>query len=88
MPVKARILFSHVHWDHIQGFPFFKPLYVKGNEFDIYAGTCLPTPIEEVLKQQMSPPCFPVKTDVLAARIKYHDIRPGDVIYGRNYRVT
>ena len=88
MPVKAKWFFSHVHWDHIQGFPFFGPLYVKGNQFDIYGGTSLPVTIEEVLKKQMTPPCFPVKTDILAATLNYYDIRPGDVVEGENYKVT
>ena len=82
MPVKATILYSHVHWDHIQGFPFFAPFYVKGNEFDIYGGNTLPTPIEEILKKQMPPPCFPVRTDIMAAQINYHNIRPGEEIKG------
>ncbi len=33
-------------------------------------------------------PCFPVKTDILAAKISYHDVKPGDVIEGENYKVT
>ena len=42
LPVKGKIFYSHVHWDHIQGLPFFTPLYVKGNEFDIYGGLYYP----------------------------------------------
>src|ERR1043166_7508783 len=36
-PIAATILLSHTHWDHIQGFPFFAPLFIPGNEWDIYA---------------------------------------------------
>jgi phosphoribosyl 1,2-cyclic phosphodiesterase len=88
MPIKGHIFYSHVHWDHIQGFPFFTPLYIPGNEFDIYGGISLPTPIEEVLNQQMTPPCFPVKMDILGAKINYHGIKPGNVIEGENFKVT
>lgn len=88
MPVKATILYSHVHWDHIQGFPFFAPFYVKGNEFDIYGGNTLPTPIEEILNNQMAPPCFPVRTNIMAAQINYHNIRPGEKIKGKNHTIT
>ena len=88
MPIKGHIFYSHVHRDHIQGFPFFIPLYIPGNEFDIYGGTSLPTPIEEVLNQQMTPPCFPVKMDTLGAKINYHGIKPGNVIEGENFKVT
>jgi phosphoribosyl 1,2-cyclic phosphodiesterase len=88
LPVKGTILYTHVHWDHIQGFPFFTPFFIPGNEFRVFGGTSLPTTVEEVLKQQMSPPCFPVKTDLFGANISYHDLKPGDVIEGENYKVT
>jgi len=88
LPVKAKIFYSHVHWDHIQGLPFFVPLYVKGNEFDIYGGSSLPLSIEDVLKKQMTSPCFPVKMDIMAATTHFHDLKPGDVIEGDGYRVS
>ncbi len=37
LPVKAHLFFSHHHWDHIQGFPFFAPAYIPGNHFTIYS---------------------------------------------------
>ena len=88
MPLKATILFSHVHWDHIQGFPFFGPFFIPGNEFRVFGGTSLPTTIKEVLNQQMAPPYFPVKTDLFGSKITYHDVKPGDVIEGNSYKVT
>ena len=36
-PMRGRLLISHTHWDHIQGFPFFAPLFVRGSEWDVYA---------------------------------------------------
>ena len=42
--VRGHILISHTHWDHIQGIPFFAPLFVPGNEWDIY-GPKGPRPI-------------------------------------------
>lgn len=87
VPVKGSIFYTHVHWDHIQGLPFFTPLYAKANEFDIYGGTSLPVPIQDILNQQMSAPCFPVKMDIMAAKIRYHDLQPGDVVKGQNYQV-
>jgi phosphoribosyl 1,2-cyclic phosphodiesterase len=88
MPLKATILFSHVHWDHIQGFPFFGPFFIPGNEFRVFGGTSLPITIKEVLNQQMMPPNFPVKTDLFGSKISYHDVKPGEVIEGDHYKVT
>lgn len=88
LPVKGKIFYTHVHWDHIQGFPFFTPLYVKINEFDIYGGTSLPVTIKDILQQQMAPPCFPVKMDIMASTIRYHDLKPGDVVKGDNCQIS
>lgn len=89
MPVKANLFFTHVHWDHIQGFPFFAPFFVPGNEFEIYGGTSLPSKtIEQVLDEQMSSPCFPIRKEVFGATLRYHDVRAGDVVEGKNFKIT
>ena len=49
MPVKASMLFSHMHWDHIQGIPFFRPAYVPGNEFSLYGNKDWETKLEYAL---------------------------------------
>jgi phosphoribosyl 1,2-cyclic phosphodiesterase len=59
---QASILLSHAHWDHIQGFPFFVPLYQPGNRFRIYGGATSSAMLEGILEGQMAPQYFPVQT--------------------------
>ena len=59
---EASILLSHAHWDHIQGFPFFVPLYVPGNSFHIHGGAKSSPMLEGILEGQMAPQYFPVQT--------------------------
>ena len=59
---EASILLSHAHWDHIQGFPFFVPLYIQGNAFHIYGGAKSSPMLEGILEGQMAPQYFPVQT--------------------------
>jgi len=80
--VKASILFSHVHWDHIQGIPFFRPAYVHGNEFKLYGNKNWDTRLEYALECQMQSPNFPVTFDELnkvGAHMEYIDIDAGAV---------
>jgi phosphoribosyl 1,2-cyclic phosphodiesterase len=81
--VHAHLFFSHVHWDHIQGFPFFTPAFVPGNELSIYSVANGPegTPgIRDVLSGQMTAPQFPVGIDVMGADLKFFDVPEGDRI--------
>jgi phosphoribosyl 1,2-cyclic phosphodiesterase len=59
---EASILLSHAHWDHIQGFPFFVPLYQNGNRFRIFGGAKSSSMLEGILEGQMAPQYFPVQT--------------------------
>jgi phosphoribosyl 1,2-cyclic phosphodiesterase len=59
---EASILLSHAHWDHIQGFPFFVPLYQPGNKFRIFGGAKSSGMLEGILEGQMAPQYFPVQT--------------------------
>ncbi len=65
---------SHVHWDHIMGFPFFAPAYIPGNTIRIYG--CHKTLREAMLRQQ-SDPCFPVHFEALGASIEFVELEPG-----------
>ena len=64
MPITAHMFFSHVHWDHIQGFPFFEPAFVPGNVFHLYGGNNVSRTLGETLAGQMDHPNFPVSLTV------------------------
>jgi phosphoribosyl 1,2-cyclic phosphodiesterase/ActR/RegA family two-component response regulator len=76
-PLRATILLSHTHWDHIQGFPFFAPLFVPGNEFTICAPEGVGPSLANVLSGQMEFTYFPVKLDQLPAKITYRELTEG-----------
>ena len=77
-PLKADILISHTHWDHIQGLPFFKPLSAPGNEFCIFGAAQNGVPLEEILRHQMDPMVFPVPLTALAAKVQVTEVVPGN----------
>jgi phosphoribosyl 1,2-cyclic phosphodiesterase len=58
----ATVLLSHAHWDHIQGFPFFQPIFVQGNRFDIYGAARSSSMLEGILEGQMNPHFSPIYT--------------------------
>ena len=58
-PLRGHLLITHTHWDHIQGFPFFAPLFVRDNEWDIYAPGGLGQQLEVTLAGQMEYTYFP-----------------------------
>jgi phosphoribosyl 1,2-cyclic phosphodiesterase len=76
-PVSATILLSHTHWDHIQGFPFFAPLFQPDNHFQVYGPEGAHLSLRDVLAGQMEHHYFPVELDQLAARISYKDLCEG-----------
>jgi phosphoribosyl 1,2-cyclic phosphodiesterase len=81
LPVSGHLFFSHSHWDHIQGFPFFSPAFMEGNEFDIYGGV-IPhgVTIEQRLHDQMTQPNFPVPLQVMGANLRFHTLEYGDKV--------
>jgi len=76
-PVRGHLLISHTHWDHIQGLPFFVPLFVPGNEWDIYAPHGFLHSVRETLAGQMEHTYFPVELEQLGATIRYHNLTEG-----------
>ena len=80
MPITAHIFFSHVHWDHIQGFPFFDPAFVKGNTIHLYGGNNVSRTLEETLAGQMDHPSFPVHLTDMGAKMTFNDLAEGQVL--------
>ena len=74
----VHLLISHTHWDHIQGIPFFAPLYVKGNRINIYARQ-RDVHLRTVFASQNEDPYFPVGLDEVAAEVSYTALVEGQV---------
>ena len=79
----ATALVTHIHWDHVQGLPFFVPIDRPGASLDIYGpvqddGLSL----EDAFEQFMRPPFFPVRASDLRGAIRFHDLEEADVSIG------
>lgn len=72
---EIHLFFSHTHWDHIQGLPFFAPLYINGYTIDIYGPVHYEKTLEEILDHQMEYTYFPVRVAELQAKITYHELK-------------
>jgi phosphoribosyl 1,2-cyclic phosphodiesterase len=72
----CHLLISHTHWDHIQGLPFFAPLYVPGNQVNIYARQ-RDVHLKAIFCSQTEAPYFPVNLDEVAAQVTYTDLADG-----------
>ena len=72
-PATINIFMSHVHWDHIMGFPFLGPAYVPGTKIRIHG--CHDV-LEQAFRLQQSPPCFPVTFEQLGAKIEFIHLEP------------
>jgi phosphoribosyl 1,2-cyclic phosphodiesterase len=64
-------IFTHAHWDHLMGFPFFKPLYSAGSKIHVHRCPFPSKYVEKMIHKVMAPPNFPVKYRDLKARILY-----------------
>jgi phosphoribosyl 1,2-cyclic phosphodiesterase len=87
-PAKAHLFFTHSHWDHIQGFPFFTPAFIRGNTFKIYG---VPSPngatIKQRLHDQMLHPNFPVPLQIMQADLEFYDLEMGETLHYGDVRV-
>ena len=68
------ILFTHAHWDHLLGFPFFKPIYMKGTKISMYGCPYAQESVREILSKSMAAPYFPVEFSQLQAEITSHGV--------------
>lgn len=86
--VQGDIFLTHAHWDHIQGIPFFAPIFGRGNHFTIWGSQSLERSVDQVVRDQMSPVVFPVTFEELDASIDFRDLAVGTRTAGTGYEVT
>lgn len=67
------MIFTHAHWDHIMGLPFFKPIYQRDTRIVMYGCPFSNESLREMISRIMSPPNFPVNYDDILAEIVYED---------------
>ncbi|MDA8125346.1 MAG: MBL fold metallo-hydrolase [Deltaproteobacteria bacterium] len=79
-PAVFHLFLSHLHWDHLQGFPFFVPAYRPGNQIHIYGGHA---DLEAAFVRQQDAPSFPVPFSALGAEIHFHTLETD-----RAYRIA
>jgi len=84
-PQTYHIFISHLHWDHLMGFPFFAPMYIPGNRIIIHG---CHTQLEEAIRLQMRAPCFPVDYSQAGAKIEFDLMTPGKPHFIAGMNVT
>ena len=85
-PQHYHVLLSHVHWDHIQGLPFFVPAYLPSTKLQI-VGSGGASSLREVLETQMEAPVFPVRLDELGAQLHLREVKNGETFHLGDVRV-
>ena len=73
-PIKGRLFIGHSHWDHIQGFPFFTPLFLPTTKFQVYGMHGTMKPFQEVMAGQMDPTYFPLQLKDLGSKPEFHEM--------------
>ena len=87
----THILVTHYHWDHIQGIPFFSPLYVENNEFNFYSFRSKflgRDSLKQVFEAQMALPYFPVDMSAMSAKRKFKEVDGGDFFTVGENKIT
>ncbi|MBP7603666.1 MAG: MBL fold metallo-hydrolase [Spirochaetes bacterium] len=83
---EINLMISHPHWDHINGFPFFTPIYIPGNRVTVYGPSTFELTMEDVIAGQMKYSYFPVRTAELSADLRFRELREEEIRVG-NYTV-
>jgi phosphoribosyl 1,2-cyclic phosphodiesterase len=77
LPLSAHVFVSHFHWDHIQGIPFFRPLYDRADSQFLFHCSSRTRSLKQVMDEQMASPYFPVNLSQMQAQQKFYDIDIG-----------
>ena len=76
-PTRASIFLSHYHYDHLQGLPFFTPIFIPKFAFTVYGAPRQGRSVKDVVSGQMVEPYFPVTADLFRAQLSYKDLGSG-----------
>ncbi|PIE71256.1 MAG: MBL fold metallo-hydrolase [Deltaproteobacteria bacterium] len=76
------LIFTHAHWDHLMGFPFFKPIFMEQTEIIVYRCPFPEKYVESMIGKVMKPPNFPIKYSDLKARIRFRNGCPDSFMIG------
>lgn len=76
-PMHYHVLLSHVHWDHIQGLPFFEPAYVPGTKISIYSLLTAADELQQVIGGITRHEFFPMPLEAVPAHFEFHQVEPG-----------
>ena len=71
---EVSIIFTHAHWDHLLGFPFFKPIYFKANKINLFGCPFAQESVEKMIAPTMAPPYFPINFRDVSAEINFNKI--------------
>jgi phosphoribosyl 1,2-cyclic phosphodiesterase len=82
---EAHIFFTHFHWDHLMGLPFFTPIFVPGNTIHVYS---VQPELQEVFQTVFKKPYFPVSFDQVGAKIVFHRLEPRKPFEHRDLTIT
>jgi len=76
-PVKASIFISHMHWDHIQGIPFFTPAFIPNNNFTFYGAEDADKELATIISDQMDPTYFPIELKDMGSKLQFKRLYEG-----------
>jgi len=79
---RGSALITHLHWDHVQGLPFFVPVNREGAQLDIYGPPQADVTLEGAFEEFMRPPYFPVRFSDLCGDIRFHDVADTNIVVG------
>ncbi len=88
LPVEVHLLFTHYHWDHILGFPFFVPAFIPNNKLHIYGQRKGALDVKQILSNLMSAPNFPVPLAVMASKMEFYDLEEEGTLTIGDLKVT
>lgn len=79
--VNLVFLMTHLHLDHVQGFPFFTPFLMPGNHFELYSALHNGSGLADVLDVLMTQPAFPISLEMFGADLRFAQLQPGDTLH-------